>query len=167
MDVTWIQLLFGGVVAGVLAQTISGRVSRSIKISEFRQKWIDALRDDVASYIGATHKWVRKYEEINTIGTLELREQKGREELLPLQNDSLVVLSRIKLRINPQKNPYKKEDELFLLALDKLLDPGKLAPSETSTIEVGWHRAAADAVDCARKILKREWEVTKQPGQWF
>lgn len=110
---------------------------------------------------------MRKYEEINAIGVLELRDKKDQKELLPLQNDSLVILSRIRLRINPQKNFHHKEDELFLLALDKLLDPGKLVTSETSTIEVGWHRAAADAVDCARKMLKREWEITKQPGQWF
>ena len=163
----WPQILLGGVVAGVLAQIISGRLSRSVKISEFRQKWIDSLRDDVAAYVGATHKWIRKYEEINAIVALEEKDKKYREELLPLQNDALVILSRIKLRINPHKNRYKKEDDEFLLALDKLLDLGKLEPSEVSSIEVGWHKAASDAVETARKILKREWEVTKQPGQWF
>jgi len=159
--------LLGGVVAGVLAQVISGRLSRSVKISEFRQKWIDSLRDDVAAYIGATHKWVRKYEEVNAIVEFEKKGKKEREEFLPLQNDALVILSRIKLRINPLKNRYKKEDDAFLLALDKLLDLGKLEPSEISTIEVGWRKAADDAIERARKILKREWEVTKQPGQWL
>jgi hypothetical protein len=51
----WPQIVFGGVVAGIIAQVISGRISRSVKVSEFRQKWIDALREDVAVYIGATH----------------------------------------------------------------------------------------------------------------
>ncbi|KRQ09157.1 hypothetical protein AOQ71_21240 [Bradyrhizobium manausense] len=159
--------MFGGVVAGILAQVISGRLSRSVKISEFRQKWIDSLRDDVAAYIGATHKWVRKYEEINAIVAFEEKSKKEREEFLPLQNDALVILSRIKLRINPLKNRYKKEDDAFLRALDKLLDLGKLEPSETPTIEVGWRKGADDAIELARKILKREWEVTKQPGQWL
>lgn len=166
MDV-WPQILFGGVVAGVIAQVISGRLSRSVKISEFRQKWIDSLRDDVAAYVGATHKWVRKFEEINAIAELHEKGKKDIEELLPLQNDALVILSRIRLRINPHKNRYKKEDDAFLLALDKLLDPMKLGPSDPSTIEVVWHKAADEAVELARKILKREWEVTKQPGQWF
>lgn len=73
----WPQILLGGVVAGVLAQVISGRLSRSVKISEFRQKWIDSLRDDVAAYVGATHKWVRKYEEVNVIVEFE---KKGKKE---------------------------------------------------------------------------------------
>jgi hypothetical protein len=166
MDV-WAQIAFGGVVAGIIAQVISGRISRSVKISEFRQKWIDALREDVASYIGATHKWVRKYEEINDIIAIEERDQKDRGELLPIQNEALVILSRIKLRINPNKNRYKKEDDTFLLALEKLLNPGKLPPIDPATIEVSWHEAAGEAIELARRILKREWEVTKQRGQWL
>jgi len=163
----WPQILLGGVVAGVLAQIISGRLSRSVQISKFRQEWIDSLRDDVAAYVGATHKWILKYEEIYAIVELGERAKKDREELVPLQNDALVILSRIKLRINPHKNRYKKEDDAFLRALDRLLEPGKLKLSEASSIEVGWDKAARDAVEAARKILKREWEVTKQPGQWF
>jgi hypothetical protein len=163
----WAQILLGGVVAGLIAQVISGRVSRSIKISEFRQKWIDALREDVAAYIGATHKWVRKYEETHSIRGLEERDKKDRDEVLPLQTEALVILSRIKLRINPKKNAYKKEDDSLLAALDKLLEPGKLTLSESSTIEAGWDSARREAIECARSVLKREWEVTKQPGQWL
>lgn len=163
----WPQILFGGVVAGVIAQVISGRLSRSVKISEFRQKWIDSVRDDVAAYVGATHKWVRKYEEMGDIVSFEGRGKKDSEELLPLQNEALVILSRIKLRINPHKNRYKKEDDAFLLALDKLRDLGKFEPPGPSSIEVRWQEAANEAVELARKILKREWEVTKQPGQWL
>ncbi|WP_029585336.1 hypothetical protein [Bradyrhizobium sp. URHD0069] len=166
MDV-WPQIVFGGVVAGIIAQVISGRISRSVKVSEFRQKWIDALREDVAAYIGAAHKWVRKYEEINNIISMEERDQKDRDELLPVQNDALVTLSRIKLRINPNKNRYKNEDDAFLLALEKLIDPNKLPPIDPATIEVSWRKAAEEAIELTRRILKREWEVTKQPGQWL
>jgi hypothetical protein len=98
---------------------------------------------------------------------MEERGQKDRDELLPVQNEALVILSRIKLRINPNKNPYKKEDDAFLLALEKLLDPGKLPPIDPATIEVSWRNAAEEAIELARRILKREWEVTKQPGQWL
>jgi hypothetical protein len=163
----WLQIAFGGVVAGIIAQVIGGRLSRSIKISEFRQKWIDALRDDVAAYIGATHKWIRKFEEINKIKISDEKLVKEESELLPIQNEALVILSRIKLRINPQKNRYKKEDDAFLAALDRLLNPGKLVPIDASSIEVSWERAVLELTEIARKLLKREWEVTKQPAQWF
>jgi hypothetical protein len=165
----WSQIVLGGVVAAVIAAIITGRISRSIKISEFRQAWIDALRKDIADYIGAAHKWVRKYEQLNALVEPDTQEEKNRmerEELLPIHNEALVILSRIKLRFNPRKNPYKKDDDKFLVALDDLLKPDKLPPSDGSTLETSWLKLANEAVDTARTILKREWEITKQPGQW-
>lgn len=168
MDV-WPQIVLGGVVAAVVAAVISGRISRSIKISEFRQAWINDLRKDVADYVGAAHKWVRKYEQINDIEPDRQVEKNRmeREELLPIHNEALVILSRIKLRFNPRKNQYKKDDDDFLTALDNLLNPGKLAPSSMSPLETSWLGLANEAVEKARAILKREWEITKQPGQWL
>jgi hypothetical protein len=90
-----------------------------------------------------------------------------REELLPIHNEALVILSRIKLRFNPRKNLYKKDDENFLIALDNLLNPGMLDTSGVSPLETSWLKLANEAVNTARSILKREWEITKQPGQWL
>jgi hypothetical protein len=66
----------------------------------------------------------------------------------------MVILWRIKLRINPEQNPYKQEDEEFLQSLDDLLNPGKAVSS--------WRSLADTAVEKSRKLLKREWEVTKK-----
>jgi hypothetical protein len=165
----WPQIVLGGVVAAILAAIITGRLSRSIKISEFRQEWINDLRKDIADYVGAAYKWVRKYEQLNDLEP-ERQDEKQRlerEELLPIHNEALVILSRIKLRFNPRKNRYKKEDDLFLVALDDLLNPGKITPSDVSPLETGWLKLANEAVETARAILKREWEITKQPSQWF
>ncbi len=60
----WLQIVLGGAVAAVIATIITSRTSRSIKISEFRQAWINELRKDLADYIGAAHRWVRKYEQL-------------------------------------------------------------------------------------------------------
>jgi|GEM_PF-4393143 hypothetical protein len=168
MDV-WPQIVLGGVVAAVVAAIISGRLSRSIKISEFRQAWINDLRKDVADYVGAAHKWFRKYEQLNDIEAdrQDEKTRMEREELLPIHNEALVILSRVKLRINPRKNPYKRDDDDFLTALDNLLNPGKLTPSDVSPLETRWLTLANEAVEKARAILKREWEITKQPGQWL
>lgn len=166
----WPQIVLGGVVAAVIAAIITGRISRSIKISEFRQAWINDLRRDIADYVGAAHKWVRKYDQLNALVEPDKQEEKKRmerEELLPIHNEALVILSRIKLRFNPRKNPYKKDDDKFLVALDDLLNPGKLAPSDLSPLDTSWFKLANEATENARMILKREWEITKQPGQWF
>ena len=163
----WPQIVLGGVVAAVIAAIITGRISRSIKISEFRQAWINDLRKDIADYIGAAHKWVRKYEQINDIKDHDEKMRMERDELSPIHNDALVLLSRIRLRFNPRNNPYKRDDDRFLDALDDLLNPGKLTPPKVSPLETSWLKLANEAVAAARTILKREWEITKQPSQWF
>jgi len=85
----------------------------------------------------------------------------GRSGALNAVSDSSdLLLLRIKLRFNPRRNRYKAEDDNFLQKLDALLDPGKVAPPQGET---SWARLASEAVDQAREILKREWEVTKRP----
>ena len=52
--------------------------------------------------------------------------------------------------------------------LDALLNPGKIAPPQR---EAAWAKVAEEAMEDAREILKREWEVTKYSwlklGRWF
>jgi hypothetical protein len=166
----WPQIVLGGVVAAAIGAIVAGRISRSIKISEFRQAWINDLRKDIAKYVGVSHEWIRRYEQYNDLDASEQEERArmDREELSPIHNEALVILSRIKLRFNPLKNRYKKDDDKFLSTLDNLLDPSKPAPrSEVSSLETNWLKLANEAVETARVILKREWEITKQPGQWF
>jgi hypothetical protein len=42
-----------------------------------------------------------------------------------------------------------------------MLDPA------ISDLEKSWLKLANEAVEGARTILKREWEITKQPAQWL
>lgn len=145
-----------GVIAACAAAMIAGWLSRRTKISEFRQAWINDLRKDIADYVGAARKWNRIYDELNALDpSSDEKTKRENDELFPLANDALVVLWRIKLRFNPLKNKYSAQDERFLATLDDLLNPGKIAPSRT------WAHIASDAIDQAKHILKREWEVTK------
>lgn len=162
---TIVQLLLTGVVAAVLAAAISAIVSWRIKISEFRQAWINDLRKDTTDYIGAAERWFRKYDELNDPdvdnATKVVHDQ---EELFPIANETRVILRRIRLRLNPRAdNPDKTKDDAFLKSLDDLLNPGKLDPRQ---LDSSWDGLAAHAVEQGREILKREWEVTKR-GKWF
>jgi len=138
---------------GVLAAFTAAWISRSVKISEFRQKWIDELRSDIATYLGLAEKWHRKWDEINLLPSEET-EKREREEAFPIANDAMVVLWRIKLRINPEKNDFQKQDEEFIQSLVDMLNPGQAFPS--------WRALADVAVEKSRKLMKREWEVTKR-----
>jgi hypothetical protein len=81
-------------------------------------------------------------------------------ELLPIVNDALIILRRIKLRINPRDNPDKIQDDALLSSLADLVEPQKLDPRHFLT---SWEQLADGAVEQAREILKREWEVAKHP----
>lgn len=152
------KLLLGGVVAAVVAAIIAGRISHRTKVSEFRQAWIDGLRNDIADYIGAAEQWFQKYSELNDIPDMHEKSSRVVSELYPIGNTALVILYRIKLRINPRNNLYKKDDDLFLSRLSDLQDPGKLDPNQ---LDYSWRCLADAAVEQGREILKREWQVTK------
>jgi len=155
---------FNGILAIIIAAgaaLTAAWISRSIKISEFRQKWIDDLRNDISAYVGAAEKWFRKWEEINTLHSEE-KERLYRIELFPISNKARVILHRIKLRFNPGVDPEDNHDKIqdddFLKSLDDLINPN-VDPRNTWS---DWDKLANDAVEKARKILKREWEVTKK-----
>lgn len=92
------------VIAGLVALAAAW-VSHSAKISEFRQAWINALRQDISDYVGAAEKWHRKWEEINSLTTD--KESHERDELFPIANEARVILWRIRLRFNPREADLK------------------------------------------------------------
>jgi hypothetical protein len=158
--ITTLLTLVGG---GIAAALVAGRLSRAVKISEFRQKWIDELRADIASFVGAAHRWIRIYEEYNAISTVADKPKFESEKVRSVQNEAYVILYRIRMRINPRDDsPTKAEDDLFLKSLGDLLNPGKLNPD---SFESSWIKLADAVVEQGREILKREWEETKHPAK--
>ena len=153
-------VLFGG----VLAASAGAWISRSTKISEFRQAWIDNLTKDISEFVGVAERWFRKFDEINGIPDAEKILRK-RDELFPIADEARVILRRIRLRFNPRSNQYKTEDDALLKHLADLLNPDLLNPDRLGpdNPEFRWHTLADQAVEHAREVLKREWEVTKRP----
>ncbi|MCY3838520.1 MAG: hypothetical protein OXH09_07765 [Gammaproteobacteria bacterium] len=72
------------------------------------------------------------------------------------------IYNRIELRINPRWNIHKNEDHAFLKSLRALTKSPPLEPDPR------WPDNMAKAMQQARELLKREWEVTKSviPGDW-
>src|SRR5271166_5455101 len=117
-------------IFGFIAAFAAAWISHSAKISEFRQAWIDGLRKDIATYLGLAERWLRKWEEINLFPSEE-KGRREREELFPIANQARVVLGRIRMRINPEPNPNKRQDDELLQSLEDLLNPGKVDPSSS------------------------------------
>jgi hypothetical protein len=164
-----ISIVWAGVAAVTItasAAIVSIWISRQIKISEFRQAWVNDLRSDIADYTGIAYKWFHKYYELD-LENLPPDEMviRQRQELVPIVNDANVLLRKIKLRFNPRDNQNKQQDDEFLENLSSLVNATKL---DSPQLAASWDHLAETCVSQAREILKREWEVTKHPVRhWF
>jgi hypothetical protein len=95
-----VETAFIALLAGIIATVVAAWLTRLLKISEFRQAWINALREDIGAYLGATQKWFHAY-------------SRGEEDgkLFAMGNEASVILYRIKMRFNPNQNESKQEDD--------------------------------------------------------
>lgn len=151
-----------GTFAIILAAWLAGNLSRRIKISEFRQAWIREQRDDIARYIEAARRWYWKYEEVNDIASSSERECLEKSDLFPISNEVLVIIWRIRLRLNPKRMNEFEEDSRLYENIKDLIDPGKVGPDGRD----GWERRADKALTEGQKILKREWDRAKGKSWW-
>jgi hypothetical protein len=138
-----------------LGVIVAAFIARSVKISEFRQAWIDGLRSDISEYINKAHEWVDLYLELNSE-----QSQEKKHELFPklerLKYDALHIYSRICLRFKPDDG----NAEVLLEKLLSLLDPLKF---DSNSKKSSWRELSDIAVMQARILLKEEWETTKNP----
>lgn len=127
-------------------------ISKEQRVSEFRQEWINRVRIDVASLIGqASHlanSWAlleKKYIKDKSIGNKFLN-----EKIIVFQEMD-VLISRIKLSLNPEK-----DSELFA-ALDAL-EESSISPNAFSNLS----DAANEVERLAHLTFKTEWERVKK-----
>jgi len=138
---TIIATLIAGVGIGTIMAALIGW---QVAISNHRQAWINALRDDLALYLEKleiAHGSIGDFLRGNGNAKLEMKKREARIALLH-------VYWRIVLRLNRKEKLHrdlKEKLESLLIVSTQVPDP----------VVVG------DAVDLARQVLKREWEVTK------
>jgi hypothetical protein len=141
----WIMI--GAITAAIIA--------RGVKVSEFRQAWINELRSDITMYATKAHEWIELYEKFNSDENMN-EKAKLAPTLDRLKYDALHNLNRIKLRFKPDD----VDGNRLLEKLSDLLDPGKLAPPSQYS---SWRILSDEAISETRKLLKEEWEATKDP----
>ena len=141
------------VAAGIITAAF---IARGVKISEFRQAWIDGLREDISEYTCKAHQWRDLYLVFNQESDQE--KKSGMVDALDrLKYDALHIHSRISLRFKPDDNVAND----FLSHLLDLLDPSKTGLDNNAYSN--WRDLSNRAVQNARALLKEEWEATKNP----
>jgi hypothetical protein len=151
------------IIAALIAAAISFvnlTLTKEQKTSEFRQAWIDALRNDLATFFATAIAFARGNQEWQHFGVgaqggapLSFTEQK----ISDLRYQIAETRYRIQLRLNPKEPEHIELLRLMQTAIDR--QQSALA-TQTSTDEV--LRAVKLAAEFAPQILKTEWERVKQ-----
>lgn len=153
-------------LATVVASLITAAVSfvtltltKEQKTSEFRQAWIDSLREELAGFLAAARAFARAVEIFNTYGP-EYKEKTqlriSEEKIGDLRYQAAETLSKIQLRLNPAEPEHKE----LLRLLRRAVDEQNTMLKEKSSIEATL-KAIELAADYAQPILKKEWERVK------
>lgn len=125
---------------------ISAVVSHLVAISNHRQKWIDALRDDLADFAKSLE--AMRYAFLDYTKDSQKYENQNREARIAL----LFIYQRIKLRLNRTEDLHIALETKLRAFLD---NPLLERLEDQSNID--------EMIDLSRIILKREWEVVKYP----
>jgi hypothetical protein len=143
----------GTIVAAVIAAVISLLgliISKENKVSEFRQAWIDALREEISAII--THPiaiyaaYVAKFPDQSTLW------QNVRADYVGLNE----AWAKVRLRLNP-------EEESSIAVLRALEEQESLFPKDNSKPD--FQKLASNhrkLLDCTRVVLKEEWRIVKR-----
>ena len=154
-------------IATIIAAVMAGAISfvnltltKEQKTSEFRQAWIDALREDLATFFATARAFARATQELQAFG-------KGAKEGAPmafteekiseLRYQIAETRYRIQLRLNPEELEHKELLRLMQVAIEgqqRML----AGAGETATTLQAVETAAA----YAPQILKAEWNRVKQ-----
>jgi hypothetical protein len=152
-DLTPLAGALATMVAAIIAGTItfiSTVLSKEQKTSEFRQNWIDALRNDIAEFVGETDVF---------FGYALASKHRGKPtvDFIDESNDAVrkaaAAYYRICLRLNPD------EHQTLLDALQRafLLYSGK---GELTV--AGVDETLEKVVSISQRVLKTEWKRVKR-----
>ncbi len=137
-------LWIGG--GAVIAAFVAGRAAKFVKISEHRQNWINALRDDVAEYIASAHRVQADTKDLILLQQDAEQRDSIRQRIDTKKDVADTLLMKVVLRLNPKENDH--------IALEKRLKELR----EAKGIDLELENCA---IEQARVVFKREWDVAK------
>jgi hypothetical protein len=155
----------GAVVAALIAgifALLGLLITKENKTSEFRQSWIDALRQDIADYAAAINR-CGYYEKLRIDISNQELELEYEKLLQPMLSSAVNAQMRIRLRLNPDDSNAKLKP-LNIELLKKLEEI-------QSTFNAGELDKAVEHLSnihsTAAPLLKLEWDRVKQGEPTF
>lgn len=151
--------LIAALLAGAIA-ALTLIVNKENKVSEFRQAWIDGLREDLANFLSACRTCTRAVQEGRAAKNQTFNNPIPIDEgtTTKLRHQVAECIYRIKLRLNEKEEPHIKLEALLKTSTD--LVSGYLSGTsyEVDQVFTGIEAAAEQA----REVLKAEWTRVKK-----
>ena len=145
MELTTFIAFVAAIGVGTIIAAVVGHLTT---ISNFRQAWINALRDDLAEFF-------KSLETMNYAISDYLKDSlQNEEKRCAARTVVLFDYERIRLRLNRVEPMHIELEQKLREFLDQPL--GQMLADRTKIDE---------AADLARRVLKTEWEATKYPWQ--
>jgi hypothetical protein len=154
-------------IATLLAALIASAISfvnltltKELKTSEFRQRWIDGLREELAAFFGAARSFARAVEVKHLFGQdydEKLLLLMTAEKISELRYQAAETFSKIKLRLNPDEAEHIELLRLLKRSIDEQNEMLANKSDATDTL-----LAIEIANEYARPVLKREWQRVKE-----
>ena len=136
-------------------------LTKELKTSEFRQGWIDGLREELAAFFGATRGFARAVEASRSpVAMADGKVPLGltAEKISDLRYQAGEMFSKIMLRLNPEEPEHIE----LLRLLRRSIDEQNAMLASGSLDVVPTLKAIDLANEYARPVLKTEWERVKK-----
>lgn len=151
---------FGTVAAALVAGGIARAnliASKESKISEFRQAWINALRDDLAALFSNTRTLARAVQESRAEQPVPAHFKIEQSKITAVRHGAAETYHRIRLRLNGGQDDHKE-----LLRLLSSMMGAQQSYMTNKEDDVGEPIGAVEkAASYAEGVLKSEWETVK------
>ena len=153
----------GAVVAALIAGAFSFvnlTLNKEQKTSEFRQAWIDGLREDLATFFAGARAMARATEEQRTAiarGSSNSTFPMTGEKVSDIRYQAAETRYRIQLHLNPKELEHNELLRLMQVAIAAQNGFFKGSGDMASTLT-----AVDNAAAYAPQILKTEWERVKK-----
>jgi hypothetical protein len=150
------------VSASLIAATIAFvnlTLTKELKTSEFRQAWINALREDLSVFFACARAFARATEEQHKFnGTQEKVNafEISKEKVSDIRYQVAEVYSRITLRLNPEDSEHEELLRLMAVAISKQNEALSTKSNSQETM-----KAIVRATDYSRPLIKKEWNRVK------
>jgi hypothetical protein len=154
--ITMLGVMFAAIIGGFfsLMNLVS---SKEQKVSEFRQNWIDSLRESISSYIASLYYISTLYEHY----VKQHPDKKDRFEMTKGVEETYLLVNKMyndiifRINDNETKPELKKLNDDFLLALEEsreLFNKNELKEAKLSCNKIREH---------TKPLLKNEWKRVK------